>query len=437
MNKEVLDPSSMLFIPEKNQPYFLVDEIELPVKITKRSETINPIFIKSITHTFSCHDCSTYMHTTIFYKNGSKKKINIFTDYQTNNFVNCLQSTLNIICENVYLMPYKSLYIPIFFKCGKDIPQKKTRRQKATNTNKIINKSMALIDHLRFDDIIVGDLTQDANTITSDNTNHLLDILNKNTNIPFANYNIRYTQEIKFPTFYVNGVDKISSESGNYHANTIYLYLSQTVFYSNVRKELEKKYGWNTEGEKQTKSKTHNNIINILFNTAISLFYINISTGTVKENDLNTLNIFYLELAILRTWYFFQKHKELSTMDYMTLWRKTQKKLERINTIGIYKHIYSIRGIVGCSYSANQCRFPDDWTKEEKNEWKQDNGIERKKRKKETEKRTTSKVNDKIIKKVIKLHTQGYSLREIEKKLKKEITTTTISKIIKNSITQE
>lgn len=435
INEEQIS-SSVVFIQEKNVPLF-VDDISNELVIPKRKYTqpiINPKMVRSITHCYSIRNCNNYLYTYFFFINGTKKKVNILEEYQDCFFIQQLKSTIDIIQE-MYLFSYKTLSIPIFFVCGKDIPLKKRRTKKniKTENNKIQNKSMALIDHLKFDDIVIGDLSPENNKIQYTNIRKVIDAINLPEN-PFSNFNIKWYQTILHPVCYENGVDVISVKKGIYHCNTLTLYIDESKFVKSIDEQLNLLTGINAAGIKEKRSKVNNKIIEILFNNALVLFYINLSSNAiVTEKNLTTMNLFYLALDLINLILFYKEgFRDISTIDYKTLFRKFQKKLEKVNEIGICKYIYLMRGNVATSYDVNQCRYPADWTLEDKNEWKKANNIVRKTRKAETTKRAT-KIDDKIIKKVIKLHKKDLSLREIEKKLKNEISITTISKIIKSN----
>lgn len=450
MNKEVLVPSSMLFIPEKNQPYFLVDEIldnEYPNK--RKSDNKPRVFfrrVKKIVHYFGCVD-GDYKRTEIYYSNNNiPQRVNLFDEesYQLKYSNYCFKffSFLKKEIENViakgpieydyftpYVIQYGKYHFYSYFVCGKPYVEKPKRHINKTPINKK-EISTPLFKQTKLYDLLGYDLSLEERRITRNNTYKILTTLISSDKVCFNTLDLPTTQVINNPVYYINNIDQLSLSTGNYHPNTFCLFLSISKYKQQVEEILNEYYN---DGE--NRSKTFEKFYNLNINYAVALFYILLSNNLCKESDFNCYNIYYLGLFLINRW-MFNKSYFTSDFDADTFYRKVTKKFDKIQVTGIYNYLNSIMGIVNIGIS-NQCRFPDDWTKEEKNEWKQDNGIERKKRKKETEKRTTSKVNDKIIKKVIKLHTQGYSLREIEKKLKKEITTTTISKIIKNSITQE
>ena len=106
-----------------------------------------------------------------------------------------------------------------------------------------------------------------------------------------------------------------------------------------------------------------------------------------------------------------------------TLYRKTTKKFDRIFNLGIYNYLNGVLGIVGVG-SCNKCLFPTGWTKEEKDLWKEENGIERKKR------IGKSKVDKNMIRRIKRDIKNGMKKVDICKK--ENISKPTLNKIIRN-----
>ena len=111
-----------------------------------------------------------------------------------------------------------------------------------------------------------------------------------------------------------------------------------------------------------------------------------------------------------------------------TLYRKTTKKFDRIFNLGIYNYLNGVLGIVGVG-SCNKCLFPTGWTKEEKDLWKEENGIERKKRKDETKSRKT-KIDRNMIRRIKRAIKNG--TKKVDICRKENISKPTLNKIIKS-----
>lgn len=415
---------------QKNNLFFS-DSIEETTTTIEKLPTISPFYTKKIVHFFVC-DTAHYLYTIFHYSKGSKK-INLLnynvSEYskQSHKFLSTIKQNLldsmNSGVEFSALIPHLFAYgkrnISIYFQCGVEYKPKKKRERKETPVieKRELNNKLFKLSQL---EDLVGELTPNQLRITRHNTYLMINKLSNDSRIALKNIN--YTQVVKFATHYVENIDTISSKSGNYHCNTFHIYLSSKKLKEQVSDIFNSQYTLN-----KTKSDVYKEAYELIINYAIALFYINISNDNCSEDDFNVYNIFYCAMVVLNTMLF---DNEIFTLQYMsldTLYRKITKKFDQLFMKGLHHYIKGIMYIVNSDFF-NQCLFPSNWTKQMKNDWKIENGIERKKRESKA-----TKVDDKLIKKVLKLHNDGYSSREIETKLKNKIGRTTIQKIIRNS----
>lgn len=416
---------------QKNEVFFS-DSIEETTTNIEKLPTISPFYTKKIVHFFVC-DTAHYLYTIFHYSKGSKK-INLLnynvSEYskQSHKFLSTIKQNLldsmNNDIEFSALIPHLFAYgkrnISIYFQCGVEYLPKKKRDRKETPVIEKRELNNKLFKLTQLEDM-VGEITPDRLKITRHNSYLLINKLSDDSRIALKN--ISYIQNVKYPTHYVGSIDTVSSKSGNYHCNTFYYYLSSKKLKQQISDIFSKHYTHN-----YTKSDINKEIYEHIINYAIALFYINISNGNCSEEDFNVYNVFYCSLIVINSLLLDNDFFTLANTNFDTLYRKIVKKFDQLFIKGLYNYLKGIIGIVNSDFF-NQCLFPADWDLTMKNEWKKENGIERKKRDSKP-----TKVDDKLIKKVIKLHNDGMSLREIEKKLKNKIGKTTISKIIKNQL---
>lgn len=429
--------SSVVFISEKNEPIFC-DSIEVDSNFVSSPQlpTISSFFTTKVIHYFRCN-CGTYdeyLYTHVHY-GKTYKKINLLKDNfilsyskQSQKYLECLKMHLfqqiesdNILFSTIIpaYIKYGKKNIATYFVCGVDISAKTKRKHISKTPIQKKQLEQPLFKTTKLFDLLNKDLTDDEIKMTRNNTYQLMQMLKDKV---VFNNNIETTQKIIRPTHYVNNVDTISLANNNYDCNTLYLFCSITKFKQQIN-DLIISYNQ----QLQSRTETFEKIYNLVINYAIALFYVNISHGNCKEEDFNVYNIFFLELFLINSWLFNKQHFTMDGGNIETLYRKTCKKFDRLFVLGLHNHLNNILGIVSAG-SCNKCLFPDYFTKEEKEQWKSENGIERKKE----NKKRKSKISPQKRNKIIKLHNDGYSIRQIENEL--SINKNTINKILKNSL---
>jgi len=436
INEEQIS-SSVLFIQEKNVPIFC-DSIEVDYNFVSSPKlpTISSFFTTKVIHYFRCN-CGTYdeyLYTHIHY-GKNHKKINLLKDNfnlsyskQSQKYLECLKMHLfqqiesnNILFSTIIpaYIKYGKKNIATYFVCGVDISQKTKRKHISKTPIQKKQLEQPLFKTTKLFELLGKDLSDDQIKMTRNNTYQLMQLLQDSDKVVFNN--IETTQKIIRPTHYVNNVDTISLASNNYDCNTLYLFCSITKFKQQIN-DLIISYNQQIESRRETFEK----IYDLIINYAIALFYVNISHGNCKEEDFNVYNIFFLELFLINSWLFNKQYFTMDGGNIETLYRKTCKKFDRLFVIGLYNHLNNILGIVSAG-SCNKCLFPDYFTKDEKEQWKSENGIERKKRKDETKSRKT-KIDSNMIRRIKRAIKNGVKKVDICKK--ENISKPTLNKII-------
>lgn len=436
MNKinEELFPSSMLFIPQKNQP-ILVDTIE-------KGETKNQLpriyfqKIKKIIHYFTCEG-GDYKRTEIYYNNNNyPQKVNLFDeqriklDYSSycfkffsflkNDIISMQKKGEIEYSSNVpYLLTYGKLNYFVYYVCGREfIPTPKRHIPKTPIKKKELTNP--LFKQTKLFDLLGYDLSINERKMNRHNTFSLLTKLMENNSVVFNSLDFPTTQQIIHPVYYINNIDQISLNNNDYHCNTFCLFLSINKFKLQTEEILNHYYYY---GENRTE--TFEKFYNLLINYSIALFYILLSNNITKEKDFNCYNIFFLSLFLMNRWYF-NNSLFTSDLDIDTLYRKITKKFDKIQTTGIYNYLNGIIGIVSAG-ATTQCKFPTNFTKEEKNEWKSNHNITRKDRVENNKRKT--KIDKNMIRRIKRNLKSGMTKSDICKK--ENITMPTLNKIIK------
>lgn len=422
INEEKIS-SSVLFISEKNAPIFCdsIDEDTIIVSSPKLP-TISSFFTTKVIHYFRCN-CGTYdeyLYTHIHYGKNHKKinllKDNFILSYskQSQKYLECLKMHLfqqiesdNILFSTIIpaYIKYGKKNIATYFVCGVDISQKTKRKHISKTPIQKKQLEQPLFKTTKLFELLGKDLSDDQLKMTRNNTYQLMQLLQDK--VVFNN--IETTQKIIRPTHYVNNVDTISLASNSYDCNTLYLFCSITKFKQQIN-DLIISYNQQLESRRETFEK----IYDLIINYAIALFYVNISHGNCKEEDFNVYNIFFLELFLINSWLFNKQYFTMDGGNIETLYRRSCKKFDRLFVLGLHNHLNNTLGIVNAG-SCNKCLFPDYFTKEEKEQWKNENGIERKKRKDETKSRKDLSLQDK--QQIMIMLKKKKTIAEIEKKL--------------------
>lgn len=420
-----------------NKPIFC-DSIDIDPNFVSSPQlpTISLYFTTQITHYFRSKDANEYLYTHIHYGKYHKKidllKENIFVEYsnQSQKYLKCLKSHLiqQINGNDIFFssivptyLPFGKRYIATYFVCGVDVDVKKRKKHISKTPIKRIQTQQPLFNNTKLFELLGYELNDKQLKITRNNTYQLLKFLKNSDKITIKD--ISTIQRIVKPVHYVNSVDSISIANNEYHCNTLYLFCSISKFKQQINDLLDY-YKHNI----LKRTETFEKIYDLIINYAIALFYINLSNDNCIEEDFNVYNIFYIELFLINSWLF---NKNCFTMDggnIDTLYRKTTKKFDRIFNIGIYNYLNGVLGIVGVG-CCNKCLFPSNWTKEEKDLWKEENGIERKKRKDETKSRKT-KIDRNMIRRIKRAIKNG--TKKVDICRKENISKPTLNKIIKS-----
>ena len=414
-----------------NKPIFC-DTIEVDPNLvgSPKLPTISSYFTTQITHYFRSKNANEYLYTHIHYGKYQRKinllKENIFVEYsnQSQNYLKCLKSHLiqQINDNDIFfsdLVPtylqYGKKYIATYFIGGVEYVPKKRKHISRTPIKKV-QTQQPLFNHTKLFELLGYELNDKQLKITRNNTYQLIEFLKTSGKVVIKD--IATIQRIIKPVHYANSVDSISVANNEYHCNTLYLYCSINKFKQQIHDLLD-----NYKHNILKRTETFEKIYDLIINYAIALFYINLSNDNCKENDFNVYNIFYIELFLINSWLFNKNYFTMEGGNIDTLYRKTTKKFDRIFNLGIYNYLNGVLGIVGVG-SCNKCLFPTGWTKEEKDLWKEENGIERKKR------IGKSKVDKNMIRRIKRDVKNGMKKVDICKK--ENISKPTLNKIIRN-----
>lgn len=219
----------------------------------------------------------------------------------------------------------------------------------------------------------------------------------------------KWQEEIIRPCYYKHGIEQTSKE---FDANSYFIYFNDR----NIR-------GWiSNKADRKNATK-------LLFRFAIALLYINgYLTDSEKKKRLTTDLVVYSAMIILQK-YFIQGKESgndwIKDMNLIKFIRKIEQFCEENNTI---KNNTVKDALDGVKSDRNGCLFPDEWTEEEKRNWKEINNIEKKERKDKNGKHMFKKANDnqsrvgmkykkqlnvELLMRILKLRKEGKTMEEI------------------------
>lgn len=219
----------------------------------------------------------------------------------------------------------------------------------------------------------------------------------------------KWQEEIIRPCYYKHGIEQTSKE---FDANSYFIYFNDR----NIR-------GWiSNKADRKNATK-------LLFRFAIALLYINgYLTDSEKKERLTTDLVVYSAMIILQK-YFIQGKENgndwIKDMNLIKFIRKIEQFCEESGTIK--------DSLDGVKSDRNGCLFPDEWTEEEKRNWKEINNIERKERKDKGGTHMFTKVNDnqsrigmkykkqldvELLTRIIQMRKEGLSFQKIGTELK-------------------
>lgn len=234
---------------------------------------------------------------------------------------------------------------------------------------------------------------------------------------------LKYTTKILRPVKYINGYDFDKTIVDH---NSIYYFRKKSTIQKSIDKLIVK---IQTSEERSKCSEAFNELANYLFNEAFAIFYCNLSWGrfTFAEYQKYGIEIIWYLICILI--------KNSGAMDCKATKNKNADWLPDFRIEILFHKIYDK---VQCSKSnlskalrnmrrtdVNKCLFPANFTKEQKETWKESKEIVRKKSEK-SQKQITKEST--LAQEIFKLKAEGKLTKDIAALL--SISTKTVSRYL-------